>query len=233
MSTSEALSANANPRRQPGPTHVKNLAGFRHGLWVFVLAAGVGAAAMTVANEGLDGLGTPNGLKVLIGWSFAGSGLYAWGRRPENRLGPLMTAVGCAYLLAQILIQAHSSPLFTAGIWLSDAWVVVFVCFLLAFPHGRLTPGFDLFVIGMFALMAFPLELAWLLFFDDRREPGERARGLAERPSRRQHRLRTTGSGHGGLRRPGHHLDEALDPSRARRSGVRSCPYSSVPSASS
>ncbi|MGH3027660.1 MAG: histidine kinase [Gaiellaceae bacterium] len=165
MSTSEALSANAHPRLQPDSTHVQNLARLRHGLWVFVLAAGIGAAAMTIANEGLDGLGTPNGLKVLIGWSFAGSGLYAWGRRPENRLGPLMAAVGCAYLLAQILIQAHSSPVFTAGIWLSDAWVVVFVSFLLAFPHGRLTHGFDLFVIGMFALMAFPLELAWLLFF--------------------------------------------------------------------
>jgi len=165
MSTSEALSANAHSPLQRGSTHVQNLARLRHGLWVFVLAAGVGAATMTIANEGLDGLETPNGLKVLIGWSFAGSGLYAWGRRPENRLGPLMTAVGCTYLLAQILIQAHSSPVFTAGIWLSDAWVVVFVSFLLAFPHGRLTPGFDLFVIGMFALMAFPLELAWLLFF--------------------------------------------------------------------
>ena len=121
---------------------------------------------MTVANEGLDGLGTPYGLKVLVGWSFAGSGLYAWGRRPENRLGPLMTAVGCVYLLGQILIQSNSSSLFTAGIWLADAWVVVFVCFLLAFPHGRLNPGFDLFVIGLFALMAFPLELAWLLFFE-------------------------------------------------------------------
>jgi signal transduction histidine kinase len=138
----------------------------RRALWVFVLAAGLGATAITLANEGLDGLGTPNGLKVLVGWSFAGSGLYAWGRRPENRLGPLMTAVGCAYLLAQILMQSHSSPLFTAGIWLADAWVVVFVCFLLAFPQGRLKPGFNLFVIGLFAVMAFPLELAWLLFLE-------------------------------------------------------------------
>jgi signal transduction histidine kinase len=126
---------------------------------------------MTLANEGLDGLGTPYGLKVLIGWSFAASGLYAWGRRPENRLGPLMTAVGCASLLAHILIQAHSAPLFTAGIWLSDAWVVVFVCFLLAFPHGRLKPGFDVFVIGLFALMAFPLELSWLLFLETGASP--------------------------------------------------------------
>ena len=168
MSTSEALSARATspPRPEPSPVRVENVARLRHGLWVFVLAAGAGAAAMTLANEGLEGLGTPNGLKFLIGLSFAGSGLYAWARRPENRLGPLMTAVGCVYLLGVILIQAHSSPLFTAGIWISDAWVVVFVCFLLAFPHGHLKPGFDVFVIGMFAVMAFPLELAWLLFLE-------------------------------------------------------------------
>ena len=168
MSTSEILSASANspPRPEPGSADAQNLVWVRRALWIFALAAGLGAMAMTLADEGLDGLGTPNGLKVLVGWSFAGSGLYAWGRRPENRLGPLMTAVGCAYLLAQILMQSSSSALFTAGIWLADAWVVVFVCFLLAFPHGRLKPGFDLFVIGLFAVMAFPLELAWLLFLE-------------------------------------------------------------------
>ena len=167
MATSETLSASANapPRHEPDPGRVRNLTWLRHGLWVFVLAAGAGAVAMTVANEGVDGIGTPNGLKFLIGLAFAGSGLYAWGRRPENRLGPLMIVVGSTYLLAQILIQAHASPLFTAGIWLSDAWAVVFVVFLLSFPDGRLTARLDPVVVGLFALMAFPLELLWLLFF--------------------------------------------------------------------
>ena len=119
MATSEVLSAGANAPPRP-EADLGGLAWLRHGLWAFVLVAGVGAAAMTVASEGLNGLGTPNGLKVVIGWTFAASGLYAWGRRPENRLGPLMTMVGCIYLLAQILIQAHVSHLFTAGIWLSE-----------------------------------------------------------------------------------------------------------------
>jgi signal transduction histidine kinase len=131
-----------------------------------VLAAGAGGAVMTLVNEGLHGLGTPSGLKVLIGLSFAASGLYAWGRRPENPIGPLMTALGCTALLSHILVQVHSSPLFTAGIWIGDAWVVLFVCFLLAVPHGHLMRGFDLVIVGLFALMAFPLELAWLLFFE-------------------------------------------------------------------
>ena len=168
MATSETLSTSASvlSRSEPDRGDVRSLTSLRRGLWLFVLAASAGAVAMTLANEGLEGLETPYGLRFLIGLAFAGSGLYAWGRRPENRLGPLMTAVGCIYLLAQILIQAHASTLFTAGIWISDAWVVVFVAFLLAFPDGRINARFDLVVIGMFALMAFPLELAWLLFWN-------------------------------------------------------------------
>jgi signal transduction histidine kinase len=163
MSESLTASASAAPRSDAG--RLRRMRWVRRGLWVVVLAAAAGAAAMTLANEGVEGLETPYGLKFVIGLAFAVSGLYAWERRPENRLGPLMTAVGCVYLVAQILSQAHASSLFTAGIWLSDAWVVVFVVFLLAFPDGRITSRFDLVVIAMFALMAFPLELAWLLFW--------------------------------------------------------------------
>jgi signal transduction histidine kinase len=150
---------------EAGPGSLRRATWLRRGLWVFVLAAGVGALAAILANQGVAGLETPYGLRFLIGLAFAGSGLYAWGRRPDNRLGPLMTAVGSIYLVAQILGQAHASALFTAGVWIGDAWVVLFVGFLLAFPDGRLTSRFDLVVIGMFALMAFPLELAWLLFW--------------------------------------------------------------------
>jgi signal transduction histidine kinase len=168
ISTPEALSASASSAQTaaPGSTRTDGLTWLRRGLWVFVLAAGAGGVALTLANEGLDGLGTPYELKVLIGVSFAASGLYAWGRRPENPIGPLMTALGCTALLGHVLVQAHSSPLFTAGIWVGDAWVVLFVCFLLAVPHGHLKRGFDVFIVGLFALMAFPLELAWLLFWE-------------------------------------------------------------------
>jgi signal transduction histidine kinase len=151
----------------------------RRALWLFAFAAGVTAVAMTVSDSGLEGVDTTRVLSVLVGWAFAGSGLYAWGRRPENRLGPLMTLVGCAYLVGQILIQAHSPSLFTSGMWVGDAWVVLFVLFLLSFPDGRLTSRFDFGVIGMFAVMAVPLELLWLLFFD----PGESKNALLVWPN--------------------------------------------------
>jgi signal transduction histidine kinase len=127
---------------------------------------------MTVADDGRDAVDTTRLLAVLVGLAFAGSGLYAWGRRRENRLGPLMVVVGCSYLVWQILVQSHSSLLWTTGIWLSDAWVVLFVLFLLAFPDGRLTTTFDFAIVAMFATVAFPLELVWLLVFDPGASPG-------------------------------------------------------------
>ena len=36
---------------------------------------------------------------LFIGWSFIGVGLFAWWRRPDNRFGVLMTAVGFAFFL--------------------------------------------------------------------------------------------------------------------------------------
>ena len=119
----------------------------------------------TVYDSSLDAVDASLVLRVLVGLTFAGSGLYAWGRRSENRLGVLMTVVGCTYLGWHILIQAHSSSLFTAGIWLSDSWTVLFVLFLLSFPEGRLNTKFDLVILAMFAVVAFPLEFLWLLFF--------------------------------------------------------------------
>jgi signal transduction histidine kinase len=167
VATSEALVASTNsPRNRNGQSGPQTVSWLRTALWLFAGAAGVIAVSMTVADSGLEGVDTTRVLSVLVGWAFAGSGLYVWGRRPENRLGPLMTLVGCVYLIGQILTQAHAPSLFTSGMWVGDAWVVFFVLFLLSFPHGRLTSKFDLVVISMFAIMAVPLELLWLFFFD-------------------------------------------------------------------
>ena len=170
MGTPDALVTGTDaPRRDWRPHRLVTARWLRRALWPLVLVAGAGVLAMTVADVGLGGVDTTTVLAVLVGLAFAGSGLYAWGRRPENRLGPLMAVVGCTYLVWQILVQSQSAFVFTAGIWLSDAWVVLFVLFLLSFPDGRLTTTIDFAIVAMFATVALPLELVWLLFFD----PGE------------------------------------------------------------
>jgi PAS domain S-box-containing protein len=70
-------------------------------------------------------------------WSFIGSGLVAWARRPENRFGALLTAVGFAWLLGALSESNRSIP-FTLGWILGGIFLAVFVHALLAFPRGYL-----------------------------------------------------------------------------------------------
>jgi signal transduction histidine kinase len=106
-------------------------------------------------------------LVVLVGWSFTASGLVAWRRRPQNRLGPLMAVLGVLWIAGQLLQDPDSPPLlWTAGLWISDAWVVGLVAFLVAFPEGRRLSRTDLALIAPFALATIVLEPIWLLFWD-------------------------------------------------------------------
>jgi signal transduction histidine kinase len=73
----------------------------------------------------------------VVGWSFVGTGLYAWRRRPESRFGVLMVLVGFAWFLGPA--YAADAPLvFTLGIVASGLWGPLFGHLLLSFPTGRL-----------------------------------------------------------------------------------------------
>jgi signal transduction histidine kinase len=105
-------------------------------------------------------------LDVVVGWAFAGSGLYAWHRRPGNGVGVLMVIAGGGTLAAHLLHQFADSRAFVAAVWIGDLWSVIFAAVLLAFPEGRLTGRFDRSVILILLFAAGPLELVWLLFWD-------------------------------------------------------------------
>jgi signal transduction histidine kinase len=73
----------------------------------------------------------------VVGWSFVGTGLYAWRRRPESRFGALMILLGFAWFLA--VLQAADAPLlFTLGFGLGALWGPLLAHVLLSFPTGRL-----------------------------------------------------------------------------------------------
>jgi signal transduction histidine kinase len=74
---------------------------------------------------------------LLIGWSFIGTGLFAWARRPDNRVGALMAGTGFAWLLAGVGLSDYPL-LFTLGNLLGSLYVAVAVHLLLAFPDGNL-----------------------------------------------------------------------------------------------
>jgi signal transduction histidine kinase len=137
--------------------------------WSAGAAAGAGVLAIALSDEGLD---TLSFLFVVVGWSFIASGLIAWGRRPENRLGRLMVGLGFAWLAGPLLGEVPWSVTFTAGIIVGDAWVVLFALFLVSFPYGRLTSQLDSLVVASFFVSVVVLELVWLLFLDLGDDPG-------------------------------------------------------------
>ncbi len=63
------------------------------------LVVGLVAFALVASSDHVDARVAQGLIVVFIGWSFIGVGLYAWWRRPENRFGVLMTAVGFAWFL--------------------------------------------------------------------------------------------------------------------------------------
>jgi hypothetical protein len=77
----------------------------------------------------------------LIGAAFIGTGLLAWLRRPENRFGALMVALGFSYCLSALIVTTVSWT-FIAGLAVIALPYAILFHILLAFPSGRLgTPG--------------------------------------------------------------------------------------------
>ncbi|MBU9818305.1 hypothetical protein J1782_00105, partial [Rahnella sp. BCC 1045] len=74
---------------------------------------------------------------VGVAFAWIGTGLFAWWRRPVNRVGALMTWTGFAFLL-NAFVAANSSALFTLAAATSNVYLAAFVHLLLADPEGTL-----------------------------------------------------------------------------------------------
>ena len=118
--------------------------------------AGAAAAALIASSDHTPSPAAAIVAGLVISWSFIGAGLYAWWRRPANRFGALMTAVGFTFMLGALTASDHS-VVFTIGVLLSSLYVVVFAHMVLAYPDGRLerpwhakllVAGYALTVIG-------------------------------------------------------------------------------------
>jgi PAS domain S-box-containing protein len=84
---------------------------------------------------------------IPVVWTFALAGLIATRRRPGNRTGPLMIAIGFAWL-ASALTDSRSDVVFTLGMALSNVWPGMLIHLLLAYPSGRLDRRSRIIVIG-------------------------------------------------------------------------------------
>ena len=126
------------------------------------LAAGLVALALELASDQDDAL--PTGLAVLssvVGWAFVGVGLFAWWRRPDNRVGAIMTATGFAWFLHS-LVAANRAPVFTAGLVLQNL-AIPLAFSLTAFPTGRIPTRPERLVVAGAWVWATLLTLALAL----------------------------------------------------------------------
>jgi signal transduction histidine kinase len=122
------------------------MSGLRRALIALAIAGfalGLAALALVTANDREDAEGTVwIVLALTLGWGFAYAGIYAWWRRPENRVGPLMTLVGFAWFLGALL-SAESAWAYSVGLLVSSLWLGALVHMLVAFPSGRVEPGLE------------------------------------------------------------------------------------------
>src|SRR5262249_39549317 len=105
-------------------------------------------------------------LSAATGTAFVVSGLIAWRRRPDNRMGFQMVVLGFWWLVFRILQFSHTSLVYTVALFCNDAFVVLLVPFLVAFPSGRLVSRTGALLTAPFAVAVIPLELAWLFFLE-------------------------------------------------------------------
>jgi signal transduction histidine kinase len=137
----------------------------RLALWALA-ALGVGFGltmlALIATSDTIDPPGAWAAGTLLIGWSFIGVGLFAWGRRPDNRIGVLMTATGFVWFVAA---GGYTDvPLvFTLGNLFGSVFFAVAIHLLLAFPSGRLPTRTERRIVAaayvLTTIVVFPLYL--------------------------------------------------------------------------
>jgi len=135
------------------------------GLALAALALGVVVLVVVTGGEHNVHRGAYAALALATGWGFTGTGLYVWRRRPGNRVGPLMIAVGFSGML-KALAFANGSVLFTIGSLGEVLIFAVLVHLLLSFPSGRLEGRLDRLLVGASYFNTTVVNTAAFLFTD-------------------------------------------------------------------
>ena len=112
----------------------------RRALWGLAGAAfifGLVDLALILTSDFAPLPGVFETLGLIIGWGFVGVGLFAWARRPDNRVGMLMTATGFAWLVAGLGLS-DVGLLFALGNAFGAVYFATAIHMLLSAPTGRL-----------------------------------------------------------------------------------------------
>ena len=143
----------AERRRARRPAGLSARAVFLAAAAALGLALSAIAMLLVLASDHEDNKAATIALAVTAGVSFIASGLFALWRRPENRTGYLLAAVGYLWFFGA-LSESNNDWLFTVGGALGSLVFGAFIHLLLAFPGGRLSGRRDLWlVVSTYALV--------------------------------------------------------------------------------
>ena len=138
-------------------------------LVVGALVVGIAVAVLELTSENRGTAVVRAAFAAAVGWSFISTGLYAWLRRPESRIGALMVLLGFAWFLFT-LDASDSSLVFTVSQVTGALWGGVFLHLGLSFPSGRLTERVDR-RLALAGYLIFPLAFVPALLFTEHEAP--------------------------------------------------------------
>jgi signal transduction histidine kinase len=133
--------------------------------------AGAVPLALALANEGGHQRELIAVFGPLTGWAFIGTGIFAWLRRPENRVGALMAAVGFSACLAALRVSVEPWVFITGLLFIALQWAVLFHL-LLAFPGGTLRTRFERVLVVTSYLSAAVVHPVQVVLFQDTARAG-------------------------------------------------------------
>lgn len=137
--------------------------------------AGAVPLVLALTDEGGHQRGLIAVTGPLIGWAFIGTGIFAWLRRPENRFGALMTAVGFSACLAGLRVSTDPWVFVVGLLFITSQWALLYHM-LLAFPGGTLHSRVERWLVAAMYLSAWVVHPVQVLFQDTTRI------GLPENP---------------------------------------------------
>ena len=101
------------------------------------LVAGAIAVALVAASDHEPHPAIAISLGLFVSWSFIFAGLIGWTRRPKNRTGMLMVAVGFGVFVGSLGEANYSVP-YTLGALFGSLFIAAFIHLVLAYPSGEL-----------------------------------------------------------------------------------------------
>ena len=101
------------------------------------IVAGAVGVTLTLTSDHEEHPGFTVALALFVSASFIVAGLIGWTRRPANRTGMLMVAVGFG-VIASSLFEANYAVPYTIGNLVGSLFIAAFLHLLLAYPSGSL-----------------------------------------------------------------------------------------------